>query len=195
MFTKREVGIALALFIALALIGGGISRQAGSDVRDARHEAAAARAIAQAAETQAASLSDVASERAARAALAEHRADSLAHLPARVRYLTASATAPDTCAALVALADFALAQADGVTVALRQANGELHVALDSTSAALQLVRGSQRQLGVATANLERAAKPSLLSRVLPRPTVGLSAGVDALGRPHVIAGIGLGWSL
>lgn len=189
------MGIALALTLVASVIGAGVARQAGTDVAIARHDAHAAREIAQAAENRAGLLAEAADRAAQAARVNEHRADSLAALPARVHYVATRAQAPDTCAALVAVADSALAQADSVSSALRSANQSLHTALDSTNTALALVRGSQRQLGVATSNLERAARPSLAARLLPRPGVGLAAGIDAAGRPALVVGVTLGWSL
>ena len=189
------MALTLALLAVAALAGAGIARNAGTDVAIARHDAEAAREIARAAENRAGLIAEHASQVEAAARLNERRADSLAALPARVRYREVAVTRPDTCATIVAAADSALAQADSVSSALRKANLGLHTALDSTNTALALVRGSQRQLEATTANLERAARPSLAARLLPRPGFGLAAGVDATGRPALVVGVTLGWSL
>jgi hypothetical protein len=61
--------------------------------------------------------------------------------------------------------------------------------------ALATVRASQRQLEAATSTLVRVAKPSVLRALLPRPGIGLAAGIDATGRPAVVAGVTFGWTL
>jgi len=117
---------------------------------------------------------------------------------------TAAKASADTCAGLVEVAEHIFAVKDS-TIA------SLHVALDSATSAAQGFKRSSDSLRVALTDLrastvkldasatrlEHAAKPSLLSRLghlLPRPGVGVAAGIDQLGQPHFVTGITLGWS-
>lgn len=172
---------AVPVFALGGFVGSLPASRAADALLVARHDASVARELSRAADNRAELLAE-------RAAGAEHRADSLERLPARTIYRTVAAAAPDTCRVVVRAANAALAQDSSAAVSL-------HEALDSTKVALTTVRGSTRQLEAATANLERAAKPSLLRALLPHPHLGVTAGIDATGRPAVVAGIGFGWSL
>lgn len=101
---------------------------------------------------------------------------------------------PDTCKPIVILADSALAAKDSALAASSARGDSLSKGLDSTQAALRSVLASQRQLGASASIVAHAAKPSLLSRIVPHPGIGLAAGVDANGQPHLITGITFGWT-
>jgi hypothetical protein len=87
-----------------------------------------------------------------------------------------------------------VASADSVNRNLRSANVSLSTALDSTVAALDGLRAAQVNLSGKAAILASAARPSLLSKLLPKPGFGIAAGVNALGQPQIIVGVTLGWS-
>lgn len=148
--------------------------------------------------------SHVAAEREQRAVL---HADSTGRVLAvlRERYRAVSAAAPDTCLSIVAAADSALAAGDSVRASLDAAlhaaddrAAFLQVALDTTRDASAKLRAASVQSAFATAQLERDAKPPVLSRFLkaaaPRVGVGLAAGLDISGRPNLVTGITIGWS-
>lgn len=193
--TKREAGIFLAAVLALVLIGGSLSRRHAGDLATARSDVRAAVGMSQAAIARSDILSEVADSSVARAERAERKAAELASRPARILYLAAKESAPDTCAALVAAADVALANADSVSSELRTANVSLHTALDDTRVALAGVRAVAVILGAKASILERAARPSWASRLIPKPGIGIAAGVDLTGRPTVLVGVTFGWSV
>ena len=170
---------------------------ARGDTRSALLRADSLAAIADSAERRADSLVSVAEAAKKRAVQAE--SDAAIY---RERYRVAALAAPDTCAPALAAADSALAATQSVAEQYRQglaaaigASLELQKALDSTQVALSTVEASARRLEAKAAELERASRPSLFSRLLPRPGVGVAAGVDRNGKPAAVAGITLSWTL
>lgn len=180
-FSKLEVGVIAGFLLLIAFLASANERRLQGDLSLARHDASTARAQFRAADSYAQLLT-------ASAAAAERRADSLEHLPTKVRYRTLAAAAPDTCRVVVQAANAALDEA-------AEASQSLHEALDSSKVAVSVIRAPARQLEAATATLERASKPSLLRALIPRPQLGAYVGVDQAGKPHLIAGVGFGWSL
>lgn len=134
---------------------------------------------------------------------AKVRADSLSRVASRLRgaFAAKAAVAPDTCAAVIAAADSALDAADfyadtlrGMIFRSQVARFDLERALDTTRAAYVRLQGATVPLRNASVEVVKASKPSLLSRVLPHPGLGATAGIDASGRPNVVYGVSLGWS-
>lgn len=138
-----------------------------------------------------------------RASLAEERADAEAAradsleriaVKARVRYVDAAATAPDTCAPYIALANEALATTDSVAEARRRALQSSQEAASGFHAALDTAKASNARLRAAGTAVV-ASQPSRFSRLLPRVGVGAAAGVNPLtGHPSLTTGITFGWT-
>jgi hypothetical protein len=189
--------ISLAVSIA-AIVGVGflIDARYQDDLSSARADAKAARGIANAAIAVSVIAQDAADSARARADAAELRADSLETRAARSRivYRTLSQAAPDTCRPALGAADLVIAQKDSVIAEKNVAIASLRFALDTTTRALVQLRGATVKLNIATEHLEKASKRSLFAKLLPRPGAGVAAGVDAHGRPALIAGITLGYT-
>lgn len=162
------------------------------DVRQAQAVAASAEIVAsqQRAAAEAARVESIAAGE--RAAEARREAAS-----ARAAYVALRDQTPTT--PLTSAADAALEAAEGEATELRaalrlshDALSGLQVALDTTSAALRLLRASTANLDAAASGMERASRPRLLARLKPRLGAGLAFGVDATGQPRLIAGISYG---
>lgn len=175
------------------------------DAKTARAEASFAVSKSKAAEAFATSQIEIVTTlqkqrdaAAARAAKSEKRSIAL-----DAQFHTLAAAAPDTCGPVIAAADSALAVKDSIIAEKDTALA----AADTIAARLRLSVDSLRQ---ANANLipateflasTQAALAAKLThrepfyiRIVPHLGFGLAAGVDALGTPHLIAGITLGWS-
>jgi Tfp pilus assembly protein PilX len=131
------------------------------------------------------------------------RGDSLERRVANLhsRFSQLAATAPDTCSAVVAAAvvtiDSLTELAETRKAQAASAENEAlsyRFALDTTQKALNSARLSLGALGKAADAVERASRPSLLSRILPRPGYGATAGIDAFGKPNAVVGITLSWN-
>jgi len=189
-------GAALRHHVASTLdIAAGQSKAARAALSQALHDAEQALRVAESA-TQEAQRSR--RERDA----AKHRADSAAAVAAgdRAQFAAFAAAAPDTCRDLVRAAEAALVAKDTVEAHLRGAlaaseteAAQILLARDSLRAALAKVIPAGATLVSADAKLERAARPSLFTRILPRPGIGAAAGFDALGHPRIIIGVTFGW--
>lgn len=117
-----------------------------------------------------------------------------------VAYALAAQEAPDTCAIILAQADSVIEQAGaGVLkwhaafVASRNAYLGLSRAYDSLAAANVDLQRATAKLSSRTGELVRATSGSFLRRLLPQPHFGVTAGIDANGRPTAVFGIGAGW--
>jgi hypothetical protein len=197
----------LVVAALVAIAAGGMRFRENLAV--ARNDAAAARAAtlravrrAEVANAVAVDAQHAAADAMAQSLDAQHRADVQIRNAARVRSTFTAAVVPDTCRQLVALADSVIASQDSAIrnlhVALQHAeDGEhrLSAALDTATAALTQLRAASTTLVHADANLAKASKRSFFARLLPHPGLGIAAGPDALGHPHIITGITLGWSL
>lgn len=131
------------------------------------------------------------------------RAQSLEARVAELRgsFHEAAAAAPDTCQHVVALASVTIDSLSQLAATQKaraekaeSADSLTHLALDSTQVALNSARLSLGELGKAADAVERASRPSLLSRILPKPGYGATAGIDAFGKPNAVVGFTLSWS-
>lgn len=119
----------------------------------------------------------------------------------RGRFTQVAKTAPDTCAQVVEVASYLIDSLD-VEVTTQRARAEsassavqsYRFALDTTQAALTQSRAALSALGIAATNVEKASRPSLLSRLLPHAGFGGAAGIDPLGRPNAVVGVTFGWA-
>lgn len=177
-----------------------------ADVQGSRELVARAVAHETAVDRQASLVEDSAHAALARAAVAtasavkaQSRADA-----ARARFESLSSNAPADCDSVVASANVALQAADSVIGGLKSANYQLvqgasglQRALDSTRVAAAEVKAAAIDLSGKAGVLVAATKPSFRDRlraILPRPGIGLAAGVNAAGQPQIIIGATLGWA-
>ena len=137
----------------------------------------------------------------ARADRAERRAQVADRRSAKSAAKYAAAPVPDTCKALKAAADSALADAQWTADSWRSAYNErteqaaqLATAKDSAEAGRQAALKSLADLTGASKQLRKAAKPSLLARITPKVGIGVAAGVDVLQRPNAVVGVTFGWT-
>jgi hypothetical protein len=208
---RRRVGALVGVVVAAILVASGIRFSAYQATRlaAARAEAAASAAQADSAVKQA----EVSRERAdslraeaeaehAQSLAARHQAETLDREVTRLKvaFREAAAAAPDTCAEVIARASNLLVTADSVDAARKAAlvaAGRAFVTLasayDSLAIANSNLRASIVRLSADTKTLVRVSKPSLLTRLLPQPHVGITAGIDIQGRPTAVIGIGAGW--
>lgn len=202
------IDAAVALF---ALISGLVVRHSQEKLAVARDEAQKAVATAALAQKQADAsvrvadaLRRTADSVAARAHQEAARADSAQHVADRLRgaYAAAVRQAPDTCRAVIASADSVIAAQDttismlqGALTSSEEARSDLQTALDTTRAAFVRLRDAQVPLLHATTELVKASHPSLLARLVPHFGLGSTAGLDTHGRPAVVTGLSLGWSV
>lgn len=166
---------------------------ARQETRQAVADAGHALALAGIAQRQVDSLRSQRDSAATRASTFER---SAARLSGKLAALAVAA--PDTCRPIILTADSLVAAQDSVI-------GSLHVALDRSIASerhLQIVvdtlSSSLVRFRTAATTLikadEKVARRSLLAKLLPRPGIGIAAGFDPAGMPHVLTGITLGWS-
>lgn len=169
----------------------------------ARKEVVASNHRADSALALAAQLKASADSSAHASALAKAKADSAQRAADHFRGALAQVvkTAPDTCKPIVITADSALA-ADSSTIHSLHASAvadsaqiaDLTNSRDSLTSALFDLRASSKTLVQADTKLSKAAKPSLILRLLPHPGVTVTYGLDQHGKPHAVAGISAGWS-
>lgn len=122
-----------------------------------------------------------------KAAVAQtQRADSLLLIVIadRARFRALAATTPPACTTLVAAADTVIRVDSSAALALK-------VALDSTRAEADSLRAARVATVLATP--APLPKPSLLSRIAPHKSLGITAGIDQSGHPALVAGVSLGW--
>jgi hypothetical protein len=131
---------------------------------------------------------------------AQARSRRAASVQTRAQLDTAVAAAPDTCSEVAERALAALQtasdEAEGWQAAHeaeRAANGLLEASRDSLATALARANAALDQLDRSAARYVETTRPSLLSQLAPKAGFGVAVGVDAIGRPHVIAGLTLGW--
>lgn len=137
------------------------------------------------------------------AAVAKTRADSAQHAADHFRGALSQIVkvAPDTCKPIIVTADSALAADSASIRALHTAAvadstqiAVLTDSRDSLTSALVTLRTASKALVSADKQLAKAAKPSLLLRLLPHPGVNITGGVDRHGKLNAVAGISAGWS-
>jgi len=208
-FPTRAVVIGAAVAL-LAVVGAGVrhSQEKLAVARDEAQKAVAAAVLAQKqadASTRVAAAYQLAADSAV---AAEHRAelhaDSAARAVVRLRssFAEKAKTAPDTCRPVIAAADSTIAALDstvqGLTSALRssqEARSDLQTALDTTRAALARTKASDADLIRATSVLIKASHTPFYLRLLPHPGISSTAGVDIHGKPNIVTGLSLGWSI
>lgn len=142
-------------------------------------------------------LTDRASAAEARADAEAAKADLLAKVSRRseIRYAEAKAVAPDTCDDVIFAADSALAAAQAEAEMADAARRDALDAAKDYRAGKDSALAALARLRVAGEAVEASAKPSLLERLRPRLTAGVTAGVNPITeRPAVVIGVGLGWS-
>jgi hypothetical protein len=177
----------------------------------AQSDAASARAVATQALQHAADATSLASAFRAKAnlladsaAAATRLADLAEQKSVRLRgsFTATAATAPDTCRLVILAADSALVVQDSAITTLhtalqsaQDARLALTAALDTTTAALAALRVSGTALVHADAALSHAARPSLFTRLLPHPGIGVAIILDPTGTPRVGVGLALSWPL
>jgi hypothetical protein len=195
--------ILLAALVVILAIGALFADEklagARADLAAAKASTAAAVRAATDAERVARVYSAVARDAELESIRQARRADSLAARAKTLRgvYNAAAAAAPDTCSDVIAAADSLIATSDSVSQTLRAALSDASVAiaslqlgLDTTTSALIQLRNSAGALAGASTRTERR---SVLQRILPKPGIGVAAGVDVLGRPSLTAGLTFGW--
>lgn len=187
------VAICVAIVVAIGFL---IDGHYADNLNSARADAKAARGIANAAVAASVIADEAADSAKARAGRAEARADSLARraVITEVEYRTLAIVAPDSRRPALEAADRVIALQKGVIATQRVVIDELAFALDTTESALSELRVAAIGLSNATAGLEKASKPSLLRRLLPRPGIGNTTGIDARGRLNNVTGLTFGWS-
>lgn len=186
------------IIVAAAVILAGIVAERYSDERLVAERALVAAAVARAdsAAQVAAELRAVTDSALAQAARADSAARAVGQRSDSVRvvYRRVAVLAPDTCAPVVAAADSALAAADSVAGALRTLAASHEDAARAAIERADVSEAALRDVRAAAGRLERAARPSLLSRLTPKPGLGLAAGVNvATGRPAAVLGATLAW--
>lgn len=196
------------LLVAVALLAGVgkcVQSSHSDELSQARGEAKAAREIAAARDADAALALEVARAARVRIAALEAARDSAvavadeasANEQAALDALDALQL-PDSAADLVY--DLA-ANASIVESSLRhalhlekRAHAATKFALDTTSTALRNLRDAAARLSAADLKLDKSSRRSLLSRLLPRPGVGNTTGVDLRGRLNNVTGLTFGWT-
>lgn len=138
------------------------------------------------------------------------RADRLAGeaSAATAAYRALAAAAPDTCRPALDAGDIALAKADSTADAfkheadastaraadLETALHKAEAARDSLRGAVVSLRAAAGQVDDAAATLARSTERTWRERLMPRPGVGVAAGVSPAGRFDVVTGPTLSWS-
>lgn len=204
LITAGVVGLALSIGSALALPSFRAERQ---QLAAAQHAVAAATQHAKAVEQTADSLRHIAlhadSLRTAATLSVIRLTAKAAH--ADTVFQQVAASAPDTCGSIVLAADSALADKDSTISALHIEAHNAEVAeitngvrADSLLAVLLPLQTASDSLSHAASALAHAVRPSLVQRLkalLPKPSIGLSAGINSTGKPDLIAGVSLGWTI
>lgn len=208
---KVRVIIVVACLFLLGLFGVAARGRFSAELASAKADADSARAVAasavvsaKAAETFAAANQLLVANAQAETDSAKRKAAVLEQLlkKARTGFQVVADAAPDTCAPVIAAANAALAASDslaGVRAAAlassEKAREILQASVDSLRASAARLVPATVTLSAATLTLERKSQPSFFTRIKPRVGFGLAAGADALGQPHLIAGMTLGWTL
>ena len=151
----------------------------------ARIQYADARALEQAA---AQSANEAARERA-RADEAERKLAA-----SKTRFVTVAATAPDTCAPVIAAATQALADADSTIGALKGSNDSLSVAYEAEKRAAAALRAGLDRVIPAAEKLVDKSKRGFFESLIPKVSFSVTAGVDAVDKDFAVtAGPSLSW--
>ena len=188
---------------AISILAGHSAQATQSELAKARKDATTAQHVADLAVQQGQRLAARADSALQRASRDSARADSVGRRYAadRRKFQVAALTAPDSCVAVVQAALDALVDADSLldlerehAAAAQDAARSERTRADTLEAALVKLRAADATLDVAAAHVAVAAHRSALARLLPRPGAGVAFGVDALGQPHLIAGVTFGWS-
>lgn len=115
-------------------------------------------------------------------------------------YRAIAATAPDTCRAVVATADRAIATSDSTRAVLATGLQAAQEAAKGYKASTDTLLVTSHVLVASTGKLANAVgrakadRPSLLSRIMPHVGIGAAAGLDPTGVPRVVVGPTLGWT-
>lgn len=194
---KAKIIVAVVSAVVALLIGNqwGAHAQQGT-LGAARDSLAAALTDAGRQKNMVDFLTTRASLAEARADAESARADSLAHVSqkALIRYTSVKATAPDTCALVIAAADSAISTAQAEAEAARNGLRSAQDAAKDYKAARDTALAALARLSVAAGAVQVASAPSWRERVIPRFGVGATIGVNpATGRPAMAAGLTIGW--
>ena len=200
-------------FLAVAFIvtGWGVGKHyksqlavAQDSVRTAHAALAGAMSAARAESAWAASLGIIAAQQSAQAAKLAEQARIATDTAAawRGRYLAAAKAAPDTCTFVTVAANGLVSSVDAVNSALRVELDSTRASRDSFRASADSARAAFATLSVPAARVDNAAQrlakasnEPFLSRLAPKPGLGLFAGFTSQGKPVIGAGLTLGWKL
>lgn len=211
MLTFRVIITAVAVIAVLAAgflaysnwKYSGALAEARAQVHDKIAEAQAANAASALAEVAAKDAQDKAT--AAQTVAAQHAAKARelqAQLAAIHAAIPSNGTPVDTLTATIAAArearDVAVQAGDSWRQAYESqlsATASLQVAVDTLTPALAREKAASAALQAASGHLANATGPSFWKRLVPRISIGVSAGVNPQGRPDAVAGVSLGWPL
>lgn len=210
VFGKTVVVVGSIVLGSYAVVSGiRVFSQVQTDLADARASALVAQQYADSVAAASASKTLAADSARREAASEKRRSDRLVREAValenelgrlEVAYALASQEAPDTCAAILAKADSVIEQAGAgvlkwhaAAVAVQNAYNGLSRAYDSVSIAHEDLQRATANLSTNTKALARASKGSLFRRLLPQPFFGAMAGIDVMGRPAAVVGVGAGW--
>lgn len=207
MFSPRNIAIAVAIIVSVALtsiVTDHIVARRADSLREslavarstvkasiaradsANNEARVQKILAEAESKRSDSLSVAASQAKSSANAAWHRFDSLA----------AQKVCDSVCIAAAKSArasdSIALANTQQALDAERIANARLRLGLDQTTKALDDLKSSAHKLDDVSGKIAR--RPSIFRRLMPHVGAGAAAGLDITGRPNVVTGVTLGWS-
>ncbi len=200
MKTNVLLSIVAGALLIFGIAAGTAASHAGVEAKLARQATSQALKDAARAATAAAAAQHLADVSRIERDSALAKANILAARSARLRasYKAAVVVAPDTCKPVIITADSALAAADSVQrqlslalVASQRSEQALQVAVDTlTKANMAMITTTATLIKADT----KLAHRTLLSRLVPHVGGGIAFGVDAVGAPHLITGVTLGWS-
>lgn len=210
LFVSNVVAVGLIVLGSFAVVSGiRALSEFKNDLNDARASALVAQQYADSVAALSAARAASADSARGEAALEKRRSDRLVREAValenelgrlEVAYALASQESPDTCAAVIAKADSVIEQAGAgvlkwhaAAVAVQNAYNGLSRAYDSLSVAHGALQQATANLSANTKALARASKGSFFRRLLPQPFFGAMAGIDAMGRPASVVGVGAGW--
>lgn len=102
----------------------------------------------------------------------------------RAKFHALAAISAPVCSTTVAAADTVIRVDSSAVLTLTSA-------LDSTRAEADTLRAERA--AVVISRPPAPPKPSLLSRIAPHKSIGITAGIDQSGHPALVAGVSLGW--
>lgn len=200
--------VALAAFIGTGMAVNAHYRTklttAQADVGSAHTALAAALTAAKAESAWSSSLAILAASQSAAANRAASRAAQAADSASKYRglWIAAVKVAPDTCIQVVQTASTLVQSVDAVNSALRAeldstraSRDSYRASTDSAMSALATLSVPVSRLDTAATTLAKASNEPWLSRIAPKPYIGVMLGVTPTGAVTTAVGIGFGWKL